>query len=772
MKCKLALILVSLFWVVNANAAELPFVVKDIKLQGLQKVDPSIVFRNFPVDVGTNLTREGLSAATRQLFESGYFDDIRTARDDQGDLILVLKERPSIALIKIDGNKQIKTSDLKEGLKQSGLQSGDVFRRSVLDQIQQDLVGLYVGQGRYGAKVDTEVKKLSGNRVELDINIDEGVESIIQHINIVGNTQFSNEELIDLFSMKLPSFWDFYTKNDRYSREKMKGDLERLRSYYMDRGYINFKIDSAQVSITPDKKDVFITINVTEGDRYKVKGVSIAGDMVVDKQKLKDDLKVHDGDVFSRKAMTDSKDAMAKTLGTAGYYFANISPVPQINDEDKTVSVRYYIKSGKRIYVRRININGNELTRDDVIRRQMVQMEGSLASTEDIERSKARLNRTGFFKSVDVQAKRVPGVDDQVDLDYTVDEADSGQVSASVGFSDSEGILFSIGIQKDNFLGSGEKVGFRFLRSDTIEEYSFSQTDPYYTMDGVSRGYSLYYRKRDYDDDDVSSYTADQLGAGVNFGYPINDYQRLRFGLTAEMTTINTYSDTARIVDEFLDEQGDDTFMSYELSSSWTDDHLDKGYMPTDGYSQGVDVEIGLPGSDLPYYKLGYNAKWYHPLNDAHSWVASMRGELGYADAMGNDPYPFWRNYFGGGLDSVRGYKSNTLGPKDDEDDAFGGNIKVIGSAELIFPTPFVKDNDSWRTLFFFDAGNVYSTHCIRGQIDCSDDVDFGELRYSVGAALSWISPVGPLSVSLGMPLNDDSHDDTEVFQFSLGQTF
>lgn len=772
MKCKLALILVSLFWVVNANAAELPFVVKDIKLQGLQKVDPSIVFRNFPVDVGTNLTREGLSAATRQLFESGYFDDIRTARDDQGDLILVLKERPSIALIKIDGNKQIKTSDLKEGLKQSGLQSGDVFRRSVLDQIQQDLVGLYVGQGRYGAKVDTEVKKLSGNRVELDINIDEGVESIIQHINIVGNTQFSNEELIDLFSMKLPSFWDFYTKNDRYSREKMKGDLERLRSYYMDRGYINFKIDSAQVSITPDKKDVFITINVTEGDRYKVKGVSIAGDMVVDKQKLKDDLKVHDGDVFSRKAMTDSKDAMAKTLGTAGYYFANISPVPQINDEDKTVSVRYYIKSGKRIYVRRININGNELTRDDVIRRQMVQMEGALTSTENIERSKARLKRTGFFKGVDVQAKRVPGTDDQVDLDYTVEETDSGQLSASVGFSDSEGILFSVGVQKDNFLGSGEKVGFQFVRSDTLEEYSFSQTDPYYTMDGVSRGYSLYYRKRDYDDDDVSSYTADQLGAGVNFGYPINDYQRLRFGLTAELTTINTYSDTAHIVDEFLREQGDDTFMSYELNSSWTDDHLDRGYMPTDGYSQGVDLEIGLPGSDLPYYKLGYNAKLYHSLNEAHSWVAAFRGQLGYADAIGDDPYPFWRNYFAGGLDTIRGYKNNTLGPKDDEDDAFGGNIKLIGSAELIFPTPFVKDNDNWRTLFFFDAGNVFSTHCISGQVDCSDDVDLGELRYSVGAALSWISPVGPLSISLGMPLNDDSHDDTEVFQFSLGQTF
>jgi len=770
MKRKLGLLLVSILWVVQAYAAEFPFTVNDIRLEGLQRVEPGLVFRYFPVNVGDRLTQQRLSEATRELFASGYFDDLEILRDGD-DLILRLHERPSLALIRIEGNKFIKEEDLREGLKQSGVQEGDVFRRAAVDQIRLDLLRVYVGQGRYGADIKTDVEPLSGNRVALNVNITEGREATIQHINIVGNTRFGDEELTDLFSLKLPSFWSFYTKSDRYSREKMSGDLERLRSYYMDRGYINFDIESAQVSITPDKKHVYITVNIHEGEQFSVSDVSVAGDLVVPREELEALFRLKSGDTFSRKAMTQTQERLVRRLGDEGYMFANVSPVPDIHN-DGTLSVRYYIEPGKRTYVRRINIRGNTLTADEVVRRELEQMEAGIATAEEIERSKTRLERTGYFKSVNVETRPVPGTDDQVDLEYTVEEQPSGQFTASIGFADNEGLIFQLGIEQDNFLGTGRKFGFNLSNSSTLTEYSFNYSNPYYTVDGVSRGFNAYYRERDFDEDDVSSYTTDEIGGGVNFGYPINDYQRLSFGLGVDLTEINLFNDTADLIRNFVEEEGDN-YLTYNLNLGWSDNHLNKGFFPTRGYAQGVTFDLAVPGSDLTYYRANYNVKWYRPIDNDEVWIASLRGRAGFGDSLGDNEYPFFRHFYAGGLKSVRGYSNNSLGPTDGADgDPFGGNILLTGSAEFIFPTPFVGDKSGWRTLVFVDAGNVFSTDCKSGQENCSDGIDLGDLRYSTGLGLSWLTPIGPLSIAIAMPLNDGPDDDTEIFQFALGQTF
>ncbi|GAA0695682.1 outer membrane protein assembly factor BamA [Marinobacterium maritimum] len=769
MKRKLGLFFVSMLWMAQAQAATLPFEVNDIRLEGLQRVEPGIVFRNFPVTAGDQLTRSQLSDAVRELFKSGYFADVQAERDGEV-LVLKLQERPSVALINIEGNDVIKEEDLLNGLKQSGLQEGDVFRRSALDQISLDLLRVYTSQGRYGADIHTEVEPLSGNRVQLNITINEGQVATIQHINIVGNTVFSDEELKDLFSLKLPNFWSFYTKSDRYAREKMTGDLERLRSWYLDRGYINFNIDSAQVSITPDKQHVYITVGITEGEQYTVRDVSVAGEMVVPQDVMQQALPIETGEIFSRKDMTQGQDRLVRLLGDEGYMFANVSPVPEPHD-DNTVSIKYFVEPGKRTYVRRINIKGNTRTADEVIRRELEQMEAGIVSSQDIERSKTRLDKTGYFKSVNVETRPVPGTDDQVDLEYSVEEQQSGQFTASVGFSQNDGLILDLGVQQDNFMGSGKKVGFSISNSSTRTEYSFNYLDPYFTVDGVSRGFNVYYRERDYEEDDISSYTADEAGGGVTFGYPIDDYQRLSFSGDVELIQLNTFTGTAEEVKSFIDEEGD-SFVNWKLTAGWSDNHLNRGFFPTRGYAQGASIEMAVPGSDLSYIRAQYNSKLYRPLNDDETWVMSLRGRAGYGDSLGSNNYPFFKHFYAGGLKTVRGYANNSLGPLDSNEDPFGGNLMLTGSAELIFPMPFMADKSAWRSLVFLDAGNVYTTNCLASQVNCSEDVDLGELRYSVGMGISWLTPIGPLSVSLGMPLNDKENDDTEVFQFALGQTF
>lgn len=772
MKRGIGFLVALFFWITTAQANTSSFVVEDIRLEGLQRVSPGIVFRNFPVLAGDSVTSLSLAKATRKLFDSGYFDDIRLAKDGSV-LILKLKERPSVSLIKLEGNKVLESEALLDGLKQSGLQEGDVFKRAALEQIKQDLVRVYASQGRYGAAVSTSVEPLPGNRVALNIDVKEGQVATIQHINIVGNEIYSDEELKDLFSLKLPSFWSFYKKDDRYARQKLSGDLERLRSYYLDSGYINFSIDSTQVSITPDRKNVFITVNVTEGEKYTIRDVDIAGDMVVPEEELLSVVRVEGGQTFSRRLVTASQEAISKKVGGEGYMFANISPSPVLHD-DNTVTVKFFLDPGKRNYIRRINIRGNTRTADDVIRQHLKQMESAVASNNLIEESKLRLEKTGYFKTVAVNTQPVPGSDDMIDIEYVVEEQQSGSFSASVGFSQNSGFILGFKLQQDNFLGTGKKVGVGISNSETLTEYSYSFVDPYYTVDGVSRGFDVYYRKRDFDEDNTSAFSTDEFGGGVNFGYPIDDFQRLNFGLNLEQVSINTNAtETPEEIFQFLADEGND-YLNFNMRAGWSDNHLNRGYFPTDGYSQSASIELSLPGSDLSYYKSFYSAKWYQPISDNNEWVLSLKGRVGLGGELGDNEYPFYKHYFAGGLRTVRGYKQNSLGPRDTKNDPFGGDVLVTGGAELIFPIPFIKDKSSWRTLLFVDAGNVFDTDCSSVSLagNCDDGIKLDELRLSTGFGLSWLTPIGPLSIALAVPLNDKAGDETEVFQFQLGQTF
>lgn len=773
MKRAIGLLVTLFLWATLAQAnTSSSFVIEDIRLEGLQRVSPGIVFRNFPISAGDQVDAVVLAKASRKLFDSGYFDDIELLRDD-AVLVLKLQERPSVSLIRLDGNKVLESDALLDGLKQTGLQEGDVFKRSTLEQIKQDIVRVYSSQGRYGANVETDVETLPGNRVALNIHIKEGQVATIQHINIVGNSVYTDEELTDLFSLKLPNFWSFFKKDDRYARQKLSADIERLRSYYLDSGYVNFSVDSTQVSITPDKKHVYITVNVTEGEKYTVRDVDVAGEMVVPEEELKKVIRVEKGQTFSRRLITESQDALSNTIGNAGYMFANVSPAPELHD-DNTVTVKFFLDPGKRTYVRRIAIRGNTRTADDVIRQHLKQMEAAVASNELIEQSKLRLEKTGYFKTVSVETIPVPGSTDMVDVQYSVEEQQSGSFSASLGFSQTSGIILGFQLQQDNFLGTGKKVGIGISNSDTLTEYSYSFVDPYYTVDGVSRGFNFYYRERDFDEDNTSAFSTDEIGGGVNFGYPIDDFQRLNFGLNVEQVTINTNaSETPDEINQYLLDEGNDYF-NMSFTGSWSSNHLNRGYFPTKGYSQSASLEVSIPGSDLSYYKALYNAKWYRPLTDDRDWVLSMKGRLGYGGELGDNEYPFYKHFYAGGLKTVRGYEQNTLGPRDTNDDPFGGDVLITGGVELIFPMPFVKDKSSWRTLLFFDAGNVFDTSCSSVSLasKCEDGVKLDELRYSAGIGLSWLTPIGPLSVALATQLNDKAGDDTEVFQFALGQTF
>lgn len=746
------------------------FTVEDVRLEGLQRVEPGLVLRNLDIDSGQNVDQSEIAEATRRVFRTGYFDDIRIARD--GNVLIVrVQERPAVSLIRLEGNKVLEDDALLEGLKQNGLREGDVFKRATLEKIRQDLLRMYAGQGRYGAAIEAEVEPLSENRVALNIDIKEGKVATIQHVNIVGNTVFSDEELKDEFSLKLPGFWDFFSDSDKYAREKLAGDLERLRSYYLDRGYINFTIDSSQVSLSPDKKHVFITVSVTEGEKFSVGDVAVAGDLVLDEQELLDTITIAKGATFSRREMTESQDALVRKLGDKGYLFANVSPVPKIND-DNTVNLQFFIAPGKLTYVRRISIKGNTKTADVVARRSMSQMEGGLVSSAAIERSKQRIAQTGYFKDVNVETAPVPGTDDQVDLEYSVIEDNTGNFSASVGFSQTSGAILNLSVEQDNFLGSGNSVGFGITQSDTITEYKFSYVEPYYTVDGVSRGYNIFSRETNYDEENVSNYSTDTLGAGVNFGYPMDDYQRLNFGLNYEGIKVKPSNDVSQEVTDYIDLEGD-SFNIFNVQLSWSDNHLNRKIFPTEGYSQSASLEIGIPGSDLSYHKEQYKGRIYYPLSeDNEGLIGAVRGRIAFAGKLGDNEYPFFKNYYSGGLSSVRGFDSNSLGPRDSKDDPFGGNVALDMSAELIFPVPFIKDSSSMRTLLFADAGNVYLTECPVGNSGCDNGIKLDELRFTTGFGFSWLTPIGPISIALSKALNAKDTDDERFFEFALGRTF
>ncbi|NAO95891.1 outer membrane protein assembly factor BamA [Halomonas sp. MG34] len=760
------------------------FDVSDIRVEGLQRVSAASVFNAFPVSANERVSEEQLAAAARDLFATGLFDDVSLARE--GDVLVIqVVERPTIARLQISGNDQISEEDLRNGLRESGLSEGQVLELSTLEEIQRELEGVYQSQGRYSASIDTEVEEVDEGRVQVNININEGEVAKIRQINIVGNEAFDDETLRGVFELNdRPGRFFGWFSSDEYSREALSGDIERLRSFYLDRGYVNFDVTSTQVSIGPEKSEIFITLNVDEGAQYRVGDIRFAGDLQISENEARQLLTVKEGEIFSRGDVNASTEALRQRLGAEGFAFADIQGVPEMAGDGETVDLVIAVNPGERAYVRRIEFYGNTTTQDEVLRREMIQLEGAPASTEAITQSRQRLERLGFFSQVEVDTQPVPGEPDLLDVTYNVEEQPSGSVSASVGFSQSAGVIYGVGLSQNNFLGTGNRVNVGAQRSDTFTSVNFGFTDPYWTLDGISRGYNVFYRETDYADSDISTFSTDAYGAGINFGYPVSELSRLNFGASVEDLTVKTYFDTASEIRRYVEDQGEDA-QSLKLTASWTRNNLNRGIMPTDGNYQRLSLETGVPGSDSEYYKLRARAQQLFPINDDESWAFKFTGNVGYADTLGgNDPFPFYENFYAGGLGSVRGFTSNTLGQRTTpateggRDRTLGGNVSIEGSAEIIFPLPFVEDQRALQTSLFLDGGNTFLTSCYdvlaedAGRQQCNSGVDLGDLRYSAGIGLSWLTPVGPLTFSVAEPLNDESGDDTQFFQFSLGQTF
>ncbi|MGD8833252.1 MAG: outer membrane protein assembly factor BamA [Pseudomonadales bacterium] len=762
------------------------FVVEDIRLQGLQRVSAGTVFNLLPISVGDVIDDVTVRQLIRSLFRSGYFDDIRMARDG-GVLVVTLAERPAIESIEIEGNKAIKTDALLDGLAEQGLREGEIFKQATLERVGLELERQYVAQGRYGASIDTDVEQLPRNRVAISINIEEGKTSGIRHINVVGATVFKEEDLLDEMELKQPSLFSFYKNDDKYSREKLSGDLEKLEAYYKDRGYVQFAVQSTQVSITPKRDQVYVTVNVKEGKKYTVNEVNLIGELHdVRKEELERLLVVAPGQVFSQARVTASEERLTNVLGNSGYTFATASGVPRVRD-DGTVDVEFFVDAGKRAYVRRISFTGNKVTQDEVMRREMRQMEGGWASTSQIELSKVRLERLGYFKGVNVETPEVPGADDQVDVDFAVEEQPSGSISATLGYAQGWGLTLGANYSENNVLGSGNSLTIGASYSQYQQAVNFNYFNPYYTLDGISRGFNLFARKLDYDARNIASFSTDAVGGGINFGFPIGETQRINFGGLVEYTDITEGQYPAREISEYLAVNGNKS-LNFKVNLSWRSSTLNRGVFPTRGRSQTLAAEVAVPGSDLTFYKVTYDGQMYIPLT--RSFTLRLRTQLGFGDGYGNtELVPFFENFYAGGFGSVRGFKASTLGPRTTPptEDAngnpippgffrpdgqpLGGNLLVTGGAEIVFPMPFVEDGRQFRPVLFFDAGNVFQTKCFDFSENCFG-FDANEFRYSTGISLTWLAGLGPLTFSYAFVFNDKPIDRVEQFQFELGRTF
>jgi len=748
------------------------FTISDIEVEGLQRVSAGTVFGSFPINIGEQIDGAELAEAIKSLFRTGLFTDIQASRDS-GALILTVRERPSISAIEIDGNKNIETGILTNALSGAGLEEGQVFRRATLERLELEILRSYIGQGRYNARVKATASPLPSNRVDISLDINEGSVAAIHHINLVGNQEYSDDELKGLLELQSTGWWNAITNSDKYARERLSGDLETLRSFYLDRGFLDFSVESSQVSISPDKQKVFIVIALNEGRQYTLSDIRLRGNLIVPEQELRELIPIKVGDVFSRAQMTAVSENLSFRLGREGYAFADVNAVPETS-EDGTAAVTFFVEPGKRAYVRRVNFSGNVSTRDDVLRQEMTQMEGGIASTDRIEYSKVQLERLGFFKGVNVETVPVPGTDDLVDVNYSVEEQPTGSLSASVGFSQDSGVILGASVSENNFFGTGKRVSFGVNFSDSVKSANVSYLDPYYTVDGVSRGFSVFARETNFEEEDISSYLLDEYGARVTFGYPVDGTTRLNFGAGYTLSKVKEGTFSAQEVSDFVDEEGD-AFNNFFLFGSWRKSTLNRGILPSDGYSHSLSLDVAVPGSDLTFYKVGHKTDVYLPLTDSQNWILRTRTEIGYGDGYGDRTVmPFYEHYYSGGFGSVRGFRANSLGPQEtrrvtstdrSELDPFGGNLLTEAGVELILPTPFAGDTRSMRTSIFLDGGQVFDT-------DRDFSPTLGEIRFSAGIGFQWITAVGPLAFSLAKPLNDKPGDDTQVFQFSLGQTF
>jgi outer membrane protein insertion porin family len=798
--------LLSLFLTIHLSAFE-TFLVSDIRIVGLQRVSTGSIFNVIPITVGDKIDIRKSSEITRSLFNTEQFDDIQIAKDGN-TLIISVVERPSISSIEISGNKALETEQLLSSLDGVGIKEGEVYKRSTLEKVKSELVRSYASNGRYGANVEIEELEQPRNTLQISIIVDEGSGAKIKNINIIGNEKFSNEDLLDGFELSEGSFFSFLNNNNSYSREKLEGDIENLESFYKNRGYLKFSIESSQVSLSKDLKDIYISFSLFEGEKYTISDVDVIGDIPVSLSAYTKVVSALEGTTYSQSQITGIEEFFINLLGNQGYAFAEVSPSTDIDEDLNEVKITFNVMPGNRTYTRKILFSGNNTTQDYVLRREMRQFEGAWTSDQKIENSKIRLERLGYFKQVEVETIPVPLTDDQIDILYTVEEENTGSIGGNIGYSDF-GLMLGFNLQEQNFLGTGNTVAIGISKNVYSESYNFSFQDPYATKDGVSRGYNIYFRETDYGEYNVANYLSNSQGFGTQFGYPISDTQRLNLGLTYDKTDIDIGTQPAREIWDFVDSEGS-TFKTLTAQLSWQRVTLNRGLFPTDGSSTVLSLSSTLPVGDIDYSRFNFIHKYYEPLSN--NFVFGFNIDLGYTKAFGDtNETPFFRNFYAGGPRSLRGFESNTLGPRSTQPPCYefnysegtcpnlldtdgdnildapyynpysntnysnrasiGGNIKVEGSLQLIFRLPFIEDQRSLRSAFFFDFGNVFSDNCKDYQINCYKP-SIEELRYSYGVGVTWITGFGPMSFAIANPQNAGEYERTKEFQFTVGNVF
>lgn len=753
----------------NAHATE-PFVITDIRVEGLQRTEPGTVFNYLPMQVGDVMSDEKAAQAIKSLYATGFFKDVRI--ENEGDVLVVtVQERPSVTQIDFSGNKSFQTDKIKEGLKQIGIAEGQIFDKSQLDRAEQEIKRQYLSQGKYSAEVKATASPLERNRVAIRFEITEGPAAKIRDINIVGNHLFTTEDLRANFLLTTPNWMSWWNKDDQYSKQKLTADLEALRSFYMNQGYLEFSIDSTQVSISPDKRDVYITINLTEGEKYNISKTKLAGDMLLPEEDLRKLINIQDGEVFNRQKVTDASKTINDKLGEEGYAFANVNAVPEINKQEHTVAFTFFIDPGRKVYVRRINVQGNTRTRDSVVRREMRQLESAWYAGDKIKRSKERIQRLNFFDTVELETPSVPGINDQVDMNVTVAEKATGSVQFGAGLSSSDGVVLGFNINQPNFLGTGNRVALQVNTSSYNTVYSLSYTDPYYTPDGISRGFDIY--RRDVDTSrrnsttlNVGTYNSQSYGVGVRFGMPMSEMDFISAGLTLDLTDVELSSSSPIQYLRYCGNSSGCSSNSIVLNAGWTYDSRDNILFPRRGVLQRLSGDVSVPGLDLQYYKVSYQHSWYKDMGK--DFTLMLNGEAGYANSYGGKNYPFFKNFYAGGVNSVRGFLNSSLGPRDinpssGSDFAVGGTKRFVGNVELFMPVPFVSQSNQFRLSAFVDGGGVYGK---------DDPINSEYLRFSTGVGVTWVSPFGPLKLVLAKPLNEKNYDDTQVLQFQFGQQF
>ncbi|MES1944174.1 outer membrane protein assembly complex, YaeT protein [Salinisphaera sp. PC39] len=757
-----------LFFAVSAWGLD-TFRVQDIEVEGLQRLERGTVLTYLPLSTGDVLDAQRSQQAIRALYDTGLFEDVTLARE--GDTLVVrVTERPEIATFTIEGNKQIGGEELKKSLAEQGLAEGELYKRALLDQLELELRRQYYANGFYGVQIETEVTELEGNRVDIAITVDEGRVATIRDINIVGNEDFTDEELLDVFSLetsqplyKDPAFW---RKNDRYSREKMLGDLETLNSFYQDRGYLRFNVTSIQVSLSPDKRDIYLTVNIEEGEPYTISEYSFAGELIVPEANLRRLVSVREGEIFSRSQVEATSTRISSGLADFGYAFAEVDPLTQLDEENKTVDLTFFVEPGRRAYVRRVNFSGNEKTNDVTLRREMRQFEGASFSRSSVERSRTRLARLPFIEDVQVETEPVPGSEDLVDVNYSVSERPAGTLQFGVGFSDAQGFLINGSVTHSNFRGTGNRVSLRAETNDFARTLSGSWTDPYATDEGVSRTVSLFYRDTEQLIRFGSGFDLNSLGGSWTYGLPLTEYTTLRAGVGAQRNEITSVGFLSGQVVEFINRNGRE-FFTYEFRTGISRDTRNRTFFATRGTLTELNFDFKLPGSDLEYYVANFRHERYFNIGRWSDWLSDkfvLESQLRIADAAlygsGTDVPPY-DNFFAGGARSVRGFEDGSLGPRDTFDNPYGGQFLTTLQNELVIPTFLESDNKSTRLALFYDIGNVFSG---------ADRFEASELRKSGGVAFYWFTPFfGLLRVSYAAVVDDQPGDEVDRFQFSFG---